>query len=188
MQEYIDLKIDFKNRNADMDGITLKDVVVRNYDSAIRFRIEIIGHLLDETYDIKVLSSYQSSDLKIMNTLGNSLEIVDGKLIYAPKVEMITEAEYVKNYLYISKDELGLDIAQFNYDVGLSKISEVTVNTKQVYDESYESMITEFEQALEDYKLTLPQFSDIKADIDLMLNQFSVDSQNKLDHFDESVQ
>ena len=177
MIEYIDLTIDFTKRNDRINGITLDRVTTRSYDTAIKFRIEIVGHVLDETYGVKILTKYHKSGLSVMTTLGGRLEIADGKLIYTPKVNLITEADYVRNYLYLSKDGLGLDMAQFNYQVDVSQIGEVAVEVRQVYDESYEALIAEFEQALEDYKLTLPQADSVRAEIDVILNQFGVDSQ-----------
>jgi len=144
--EYIDLTIDFAKRNDRLNGITLDRVTTRSYDTAIKFRIEIIGHTLDDTYDVKILTKYHKSGLKVMTALGDSLAIVDGKLIYTPKVNLIAEADYVRNYLYLSKDGLGLDMAQFNYEVDVSQIGEVAVEVRQVYDESYEVLLAEFEQ------------------------------------------
>ena len=188
MQEYIDLKVDFAKRNAKLSGTTLENVVVRSYDTAIKFRIEIADHVLDNTYDVKILSKYSASNLKVMNTLKSGLEIADGKLIYTPKVNLITEADYVRNFLYLSKDGLGLDMAQFNYEVDVSQIGEVAVEVRQVYDESYEALIAEFEQTLKDYKLTLPQADSVRAEIDVVLNQFGVDSQAKLLQYDTDAQ
>lgn len=122
MQQYIDLTIDFAKRNDRLNGITLDRVTTRSYDTAIKFRIEIIGHTLDDTYDVKILTKYHKSGLNVMTTLGDSLEIVDGKIIYTPRVNLITEADYVRNYLYLSKDGLGLDMAQFNYEVDVSSV------------------------------------------------------------------
>lgn len=188
MIEYIDLKIDFTKRNDQLGGITLDNVTIRNYDTAIRFRIEIIGHALDNAHDVKILSKYSASNLKVMTTLGSGLEIADGKLIYTPKVNLITEANYVRNYLYLSKDGLGLDMAQFNYQVDVSQIGEITLDIRQAYDESYETLLSEFEQALEDYKLTLPQADSVRAEIDVVLNQFGMDGQAKLSQYDTDVQ
>lgn len=188
MQEYIDLTIDFGNRNDRINGITLDRVTTRSYDTAIKFRIEIINHTLDDTYDVKILSKYHKSGLSVMTTLGDSLEITDGKLIYTPKVNLITEADYVRNFLYLSKDGLGLDMAQFNYQVDVSQIGEITLDIRQAYDESYETLITEFEQALEGYKLTLPQADSVRAEIDVILTQFGVDSQVKLNQYDADAQ
>jgi len=180
MQQYIDLTIDFAKRNDRLNGITLDRVTTRSYDTAIKFRIEIVGHVLDATYGVKILTKYHKSGLSVMTTLGGRLEIADGKLIYTPKVNLITEADYVRNFLYLSKDGLGLDMAQFNYEVDLSEIDKTALEVKLVYDQSYEALIAEFEQALEDYKLTLPQASELRAEIDVILNQFGVDSQAKL--------
>lgn len=188
MLEYIDLKIDFTNRNARVGGVTLDRITTRNYDTAIRFRIEVIGHTLDDTYDVKILSKYNNSGLNVMTTLGDSLEIADGKIIYTPKVNLIIEADYIRNFLYLSKVGLGLDMAQFNYQVDVSQIGEVTLDIRQAYDESYETLITEFEQAIEDYKLTLPQADSVRAEVDVVLNQFGVDSQAKLNQYDDDAQ
>ena len=188
MIEYIDLTIDFAKRNDRINGITLDRVTTRSYDTAIKFRIEIIGHTLDDTYDVKILTKYHKSDFKILTTLGESLEIVDGKIIYTPKVNLITEADYVRNYLYLSKDGLGLDMAQFNYEVDLSEIDKTALKVKEVYDQSYETLLTDFEQALEDYKLTLPQADSVRAEVDVILGQFGVDSQAKLNKFDTDAQ
>ena len=73
MIEYIDLKIDFTNRNARVGGVTLDRVTTRNYDTAIKFRIEIIGHALDDAYDVKILSKHHKSRLNVMTTLCDRL-------------------------------------------------------------------------------------------------------------------
>lgn len=188
MIEYIDLKIDFAKRNDRLSGITLDRVTTRSYDTAIKFRIEIADHVLDDTYDVKILSKYSYNQSQILYKVGDNLEFLDGKLIYTPKVDLITEADYVRNYLYLSKDGLGLDMAQFNYEVDLSEIDKTALKVKSVYDQSYETLLAEFEQALEDYKLTLPQADSVRADIDEILNQFSEDSQAKLNQYDDDAQ
>ena len=180
MIEYIDLKIDFTNRNGQLNGITLDGVMTRSYDTAIKFRIEIVGHVLDESYDVTMLTRYSYDQSQALYKTGDNLEFLDGKLIYTPNVELISQADYVRNYLYLSKDGLGLDMAQFKYKVDLSEIDKTALKVKLVYDQSYETLLAEFEQALEDYKLTLPQADSVRADIDEILNQFSEDSQAKL--------
>lgn len=123
MQELIDLKIDFENRNDRPNGLTLDRVVTRTYDTAIKFRIEIVGHELDDTYSVKLLSRYRSSKLQSLCELGDNLEIVEGKLIYTPNLDLISKNDYVQNKLYITQGGLSLDIGQFNYEVEESEIS-----------------------------------------------------------------
>lgn len=188
MQEYIDLKVDFAKRNAQLSGTTLENVVVRSYDTAIKFRIEIADHVLDDTYDVKILSKYSCDKSQAHYKTGDNLEFLDGKLIYTPKVDLISQADYVRNYLYLSKDGLGLDMAQFNYEVDLSEIDKTALGVKLVYDQSYEALLTEFEQALEDYKLTLPKADSVRAEIDVIMNQFGKDGQAKLSQYDDDAQ
>lgn len=185
MLNYIDLKLDFSKRNEQINGLTLKHLIIRDYDTALRFRIELVGYELDETYEAKILTKHRKSGLKVISP---SLLIEDGKLIFAPNVNLITSSDQVSNFLYLSKDGLGLDMAQFNYRVDVSQIGEITLEVRQVYDQSYEALITEFEQALTDYKDTLPQADSVRAEIDEILNQFGVDSQAKLNQYDTDAQ
>ena len=125
MLEYIDFKIEFANRNSRPNGLTLDRVLTRSYDTAIKFRLELVGYELDNTYSVKLLSRYRTSGLQELYELGDNLEIVEGKLIYTPKLDLINKHDYVQNNLYITQDGFSLDIGQFNYEVDVSEFNNV---------------------------------------------------------------
>ena len=161
------------------------DKTIKSHDvNSVEFHISIEGLELTDNHTAKILSRFHSSE----SQANVDCDIVEGKIIYKPDTKLISRHEHVTNYVYVYKDNQSLDVREFIYVVDLSKIDETSLEVKEVYDQSYADLLADFEQALEDYKLTLPQADSVRADIDEILNQFSVDSQVKLSQYDTAAQ
>lgn len=161
------------------------DKTIKSHDvNSVEFHISIEGLELTDNHTAKVLSIFHSSE----SQSNVDCEIVEGKIIYKPDTNLISRHEHVTNYVYVYNGNQSLDVREFIYVVDLSKIDETSLEVKEVYDQSYADLLADFEQALEDYKLTLPQADSVRAEIDVILNQFSVDSQAKLSQYDTDVQ
>lgn len=150
------------------------DKTIKSHDvNSVEFHITIEGLELTDNHTAKILSIFHSSKSQV----NVDCEIVEGKIIYKPDTNLISRHEHVTNYVYVYNNNQSLDVREFIYTVDLSKIDETSLEVKEVYDQSYADLLAEFEQALEDYKSTLPQASELRAEIDVILNQFGVDSQ-----------
>lgn len=155
---------------------------IKSHDiNSVEFHIAIEGLELTNNHTAKILSIFHSSKSQV-NT---DCEIVDGKIIYKPDTKLISMYETVTNYVYVYHNNQSVDVCEFNYTVKLSKIDETSLEVKEVYDKSYADLLTNFEQALSDYKDSLPQADSVRADIDEILNQFNVDSQSAIGYLEE---
>lgn len=150
--------------------------------NSVEFHITIEGLELTDNHTAKILSIFHSSKSQV-NT---DCEIVDGKIIYKPDTKLISMYETVTNYVYVYHNNQSIDVCEFKYTVDLSKIDETALEVKEMYDQSYADLLSDFEQALSDYKDSLPQADSVRAEIDEILNQFSVDSQAKLSLINEA--
>ena len=156
---------------------------IKSHDiNSVEFHISIDGLELTDNHTAKILSIFHTSK----SQANVDCEIVEGKIIYKPDTDLISRHEHVTNYVYVYHNNQSLDVREFIYIVDLSKIDETSLEVKEVYDQSYADLLTDFEQALSDYKDNLPQADSVRADIDEILNQFSEDSQAKLSLIDEA--
>ena len=173
-------KADKDSKSAFRTGKTIKSHDV----NSVEFHISIEGLELTDNHTAKILSVFRSSKSQV----NMDCEIVEGKIIYKPDTKLISRHEHVTNYVYVYKDNQSLDVREFIYVVDLSKIDETSLEVKEVYDQSYADLLADFEQALSDYKDNLPQADSVRAEIDVILNQFEVDSQAKLSQYDADAQ
>ena len=159
------------------------DKTIKSHDvNSVEFHISIDGLELTDNHTAKILSVFHTSK----SQANVDCEIVEGEIIYKPDTKLISRHEHVTNYVYVYKGNQSLDVREFIYVVDLSKIDETSLEVKEVYDQSYADLLTDFEQALSDYKDSLPQADSVRADIDEILNQFSEDSQAKLSLINEA--
>ena len=150
---------------------------IKSHDvNSVEFHITIEGLELTGNHTAKILSMFHSSK----SQANVDCEIVEGEIIYKPDTNLITRHEHVTNYVYVYNNNQSLDVREFIYVVDLSKIDETSLEVKEVYDQSYADLLADFEQALSDYKDNLPQADSVRAEIDVVLNQFEVDSQNAI--------
>src|SRR5574344_1285925 len=136
--------------------------------------------VLDETYSAQALVKYEGSSKTYLNDM-----IIEGNIIrFIFPHDFITKDGTVTMYVYITKDNYTSDVAAISFNVYRSEIDDAATDIVATYNKNYEGILAEFEQALEDYKLTLPKADSVRADIDEILNQFSEDSQAKLSRYD----
>ncbi len=178
------IEINFKLDKTIKRALTT-ELMIKSHDiNVIEFHISFDGLELTADHSVKVLSVFNDTE----SQTNINCDIVDGKAIYRPDTSIISQYEYVQNYVYLYHGEQSLDVREFRYSVDLSKIDETALKVKEVYDQSYNDLLENFEQALTDYKDALPQASDLRAEINVVLNQFGVDSQAKLNQYDTDAQ
>src|SRR5574344_3031960 len=175
----IPIELRFK-ANKDTRLAVSTNKTIKSHDvNSVEFHIAIEGLDLTNNHTAKILSIFHSSKSQV----NVECEIVDGKIIYKPDTKLISMYETVTNYVYVYYNDKSVDVCEFNYTVKLSKIDETALKVKTVYDKSYADLLANFEQALSEYKDSLPQASDLRADIDVILNQFNVDVETAINKF-----
>lgn len=168
-------------------GIKIKSQDINNNLFILRFTDKGTVIELDEAYTVEILTKFEKSKSHRLT----SATVYRDYARWEFDTSFITQDEKVVNYVYVRKSGslvVSADANAFAFDVGLSEIDKDAGRVAAVYDESYEALIAEFEQALEDYKLTLPQADSVRAEIDVILNQFGVDSQTKLNQYNDNAQ
>ncbi len=161
------------------------ELMIKSHDiNVIEFHISFDGLELTADHTVKVLSVF--NDTKSQTNV--TCDIVGGKAIYRPDTSLISQYEHAQNYVYVYHGDQSLDVRLFTYSVDLSQIDKTALKVKTVYDQSYSDLLADFEQALEDYKDSLPQASDLRAEVDVILNKFKTDSVAKLSQYDADAQ
>ena len=180
----IPIELRFKADKGSKSAFRTEKTIKSHDVNSVEFHITIDGLELTDSHTAKILSVFHTSK----SQANVDCEIVEGKIIYKPDTNLISRHEHVTNYVYVYHDNQSLDVREFIYIVDLSKIDETSLEVKEVYDQSYADLLADFEQALNDYKDSLPQADSVRADIDEILNQFSEDSQAKLSQYDLDAQ
>ena len=140
--------------------------------------------VLDETYSAQALVKYEDEEKTYLNDM-----TIEGNIIrFIFPHDFITKDGIVTMYIYITKDNYTSDVAAISFNVYRSEIDDVAADIVAAYDKNYEDILAEFKQTLEDYKSTLPKADSVRAEIDVVLNQFEVDSQAKLSQYDTTAQ
>lgn len=159
MLQPIEIKFNVDKRSAKIENTGLK---FKSQDiNVAEFLIEIEGVDL-EGAQVKLLSVYGNDKRQITV----NLDVVGGKAVYKPDANLISGYNLVKNYVYVYQGDQALDVRRFDYEVSLSEIDKTALKVKEVYDQSYSNLLADFELALTDYKDSLPQASDLRAEID----------------------
>ena len=161
------------------------ELMIRSHDiNVIEFHIAFDGLELTADHTVKVLSVFSDTG----SQTNVNCEIADGKAIYRPDTSIISQYDYVRNYVYVYHGYQSLDAHLFTYSVDSSEIDKTAIKVKTVYDQYYAELLTEFEARLKDYKDSLPQASDLRAEVDVILDKFKVDSVAKLSQYDADAQ
>lgn len=178
------IEINFKLDKTIKRSLTT-ELMIKSHDiNVIEFHISFDGLELTADHTVKVLSVF--NDTKSQTNV--ICDIVDGKAIYRPDTSIISQYEYAQNYVYLYHGDQSVDVRLFTYIVDSSEIDKTAIKVKTVYDQSYAEMLTEFEARLQDYKDSLPQASDLRAEVDVILNKFKTDSDAKLSQYDADAQ
>ena len=180
----IPIELKFKADKGSKSAFRTEKTIKSHDVNSVEFHISIDGLELADNHTAKILSIFHTSK----SQANVNCEIVEGKIIYKPDTNLISRHEHVTNYVYVYNGNQSLDVREFIYVVDLSKIDETSLEVKEVYDQSYADLLADFEQALSDYKNNLPQADSVRAEIDVILNQFEVDSQAKLSQYDADAQ
>lgn len=120
--------------------------------------------VLDETYSAQALVKYEGNSKTYLNDM-----TIEGDIIrFIFPHDFITEDGTVTMYIYITKDNYTSDVAAISFKVFLSEIDKDLDHDVVVH---YIGKIEQLTEA-------------IKADIDVIFNQFGEDSQTMLNQYD----
>lgn len=176
----INLKTDIKTDRPTTLPITLMSQDKNNNQFILRFTNGGESVNLDDSYTVEVLTKFSKSGTSRLTTARVRQDYATWEFDTA----YITQDETVYNYVYVRKSGsliVSADANAFYFDVGLSEIDKDAGRVAEVYDENYAKV-------LGDYRDSLPQADSVRADIDEILNQFGVDSQAKLNQYDDDAQ
>src|SRR5699024_2063587 len=170
----IPIELRFK-ADKDSKSVFRTEKTIKSHDvNSVEFHISIEGLELTDNHTAKILSVFHSSK----SQANVDCEIIEGKIIYKPDTSLISMHEHVTSYVYVYNGNQSLDVREFIYVVDLSKIDETSLEVKEVYDQLYANLLADFEQALEDYKDSLPQVDSVRASIDKIQHTFREDSKS----------
>lgn len=132
---------------------------------------------LQASDEVEVLAKLQGGKLEYKSSA--TLVEVDGKLIarYVFDTKLIDSEGHVFCYVYLKRGDKSADVGAFYFEVDLSELDKAGGKIAEVYDGRYEDLVAGFEIRLQEYRDSLPQASEVRADIDEILNQFSEDGQ-----------
>lgn len=137
---------------------------------------------------VEVLAKLQGGKLEHKSSA--TLVEVDGELIarYVFDTKLIDSEGHVFCYVYLKRGDKSADVGAFYFETDLSELDKVGGKIAEVYDGRYEDLVAGFEIKLQEYRDSLPQASEVRAEVDVILNQFGVDSQAKLNQYDTDAQ
>ena len=169
-----------KQRSIDT-SIALFSQDVDNYS----FDITFTDLELQAGDEVEVLAKLQGGKLEHKSSA--TLVEVDGELIarYVFDTKLIDGEGRVFCYVYLKRGDKSADVGAFYFEVDLSELDKVGGKIAEVYDGRYEDLVAGFEIRLQEYRDSLPQASELRAEIDVILNQFGVDSQQAIDDLGE---
>jgi len=142
-QLQVDVHVDIRKNNTQSLGVTLMSRDINNY--SFYLRVLQNGELLvmDDSYEVEVLSLFTASKSKLLTKGTIKSHYVDWQFDPA----YISKSEVVKNYVYVRKNGVLLVSADANcfiFNVGLSAIDKDAGRVAEVYDENYQRYLDEF--------------------------------------------
>ena len=139
----IDLSISPKKKNPLTVGVQLS-----SYDKNFHeFEISFLEKELKEGDAVDVLTVFESSK----RVSESNTEIKDGSAFFSFDTTLIDRDEVVTNYVYLKSGDSQAEVGAFRFDVKLSEIDKGARVTAKAYDESYETLIQDFEKELRDH-------------------------------------
>ena len=111
--------------------------------------------VLDDSYSAYILFSFRESGRKILD----HITVTDDNMRYTFRAELIDKWDIVDAYLYLYKDEVKIDVAQFNFKVDKSETDEVIKDLEMFYVNDIDSLRNEYETLLD---VLIDEFEDKK--------------------------
>lgn len=139
----IDLSISPKRKNPLAVGVQLSSYDKNFYE----FEISFLEKELEESDTVNIFTVFESSE----RVSDSTTEIRDGSAFFSFDTALIDRDEVVTNYVYLKSGDSQAEIGAFKFDVKLSEIDKGTKVIAEAYDESYESLIKDFEKEIRDY-------------------------------------
>lgn len=100
---------------------------------------------LDESYSADILFVFRESGRKILD----HIKITDDKLRYTFRADLIDTWDIVDAYLYLYKDDVKVDVAEFNFKVDRSESDNVFKDLKMFYVNDVDSLREEYKSLLD---------------------------------------
>ena len=139
----IDLSISPKRKNPLTVGVQLS-----SYDKNFHeFEISFLERVLKESDTVNILTVFESSKRDSKSTT----EIRGGYAFFNFDTALIDRDEVVTNYVYLKSGDSQAEIGAFKFDVKLSEIDKEARVIAKAYDESYETLIQDFEKEIRAY-------------------------------------
>ena len=132
-----------------------------------QFEISVDGLEMDDSYTAEILTKFNFSPETPVLT---QADIVDGKIIYVFNTDLITAYDYATSFLYLKKEDKTADVFSFSFEVSLSELDKSSERIKDAYDLRYENVLSEFETALAQYYEVLPDASEVRTDVDNIID------------------
>ena len=148
-QLQVDVHVDIRKNNTQSLGVTLMSRDINNYQFYLRVLQDGELLVMDDSYEVEVLSLFTTSKSKLLTKGTIKSHYVDWQ--FDPSY--ISKSEVVKNYVYVRKDGellISADANCFIFEVGLSAIDKDTGRVAEVYDENYENVLADYSGALDD--------------------------------------
>lgn len=153
-----------RNTNIDFTlGVNKKlplamDVQLYSYDkNSHEFELTFLDTELKDNHEVKVLSVFEDSGTVSVA----EASIRKGRVFFTFNTNLITRSESVVNYVYLKGDNSQTNVGAFRFNVRLSEIDNKSKVIAKAYDESYESLIQDFEKEIRDY---LPKLETINQE------------------------
>ena len=148
-QLQVDVHVDLRKNRTQSLGVTLMSRDINNYQFYLRVLQDNELLVMDETYEVEVLSIFTTSKTRLLTKGTIKTHYVDWQ--FDPSY--ISKSEVVKNYVYVRKDGellISADANCFIFEVGLSAIDRDSGRVAEVYDENYEKVLLEYSGTLDD--------------------------------------
>ena len=127
--------------------------------------------ILDDTYEVTVLSLFRNSERKVFV----DTKIEKGIAAFTFDNRLITDWDIVDSYVYLKKGDQTVDVNSFSFKVDISKIDQVVSDIKIYYIEDLEDVKAEYikeidgikkdyQELLDAYIDELPSHDNLKGD------------------------
>lgn len=127
--------------------------------------------ILDDTYEVKVLSLFRNSERKVLV----DAKIGKGIATFTFDNRLITNWDIIDSYVYLKKGDKTVDVNSFSFKVDVSKIDQIVSDVKIYYIEDLEDIKAEYikeidgikkdyQELLDAYIDELPSHDDLKGD------------------------
>lgn len=139
----IDLSMSPRRKNPLVLGVQLSSYDKNFYE----FEISFLEKELKEGDTVSIFTVFESSE----RVSESATVIKGGSALFSFDTSLIDRDEVVTNYIYFKSGDSQAEIGAFRFDVKLSEIDKGARVIAEVYSESYETLIQDFEKEIRAY-------------------------------------